>query len=128
MNKSRTEWTFETVPQSFWTTIEQAGGDNQRFRDLLAEVPRDQLREMYWQYRELAQQLFSEEHLDHMDPEASEDTALDIANWVVMQGRDRYLDIYEHPEKTPYTHQGRGPSFHSIIVYVFRERFGEAVV
>jgi hypothetical protein len=122
------EWRFEEVPDSFWQRIEAARGDPERFRASLADMSRDELKEMYTQYTELAEQLFTEAHLARLGPEATEDTAMDLANWVVMQGKDFYKKVHSDPKKTPRRRQLHGPSFASMMVREFRKRFGEAIV
>jgi len=121
------EWSFDSVPDSFWARIEAAHGDSEKFRGSLADASRDELQEMFTQYTELAEQLFTEAHTALLGPDATEDTAMDIANWVVMQGKDYYRKVRDDPSQTPRTRQLRGPSFASMIVREYRKRFGEAI-
>src|SRR5262245_61056949 len=97
------EWNFASVPESFWKLIEDAHGDPDRFRALIAALSQKKLQEMYFQYKALAAQLFTKQHEARMHPDATEDTAKDIAEWVVAQGRKTYEDVRDHPEKTPRT-------------------------
>ena len=121
------EWSFDSVPDSFWARIEAAHGDSEKFRDSLAGASRDELREMFTQYTELAEQLFTEAHTALMGADATEDTAMDIATWVVMQGKDYYRKVHDDPSQTPRKRQLRGPSFASMIVREYRKRFGAAI-
>src|SRR5437867_8645585 len=115
MEDERQEWTIETVPGSFWKRIQEANGDNDRFQSLLADLSQEELRDMYWQYYDLASRLFTPEHLSYLDPDASEDDILDLSTWSVMQGRQYYEDVLNHPEKTPPVSSVRGMDFLSVL-------------
>ena len=118
---TRRTWRFEDVPVSFWARIEAAQGDGERFRASLAELSREELQEMFDQYLELVDQLFSSDHYDN------DDTTSDIATWVVMQGREHYRNVRDNPDTAPRTRQLHGLSFASIISRDFRRRFGEPI-
>lgn len=117
-------WRPEEVPQSFWNTIAEARGDRERFRQLVSTWSPEQLHEAFDQYLELAHQLFTEKHLVRMGPDVSEDAWMDVANWVVMQGQDFYWEVFSDPEKTPSCDVVRGPSFASVLIEVYNDRFG----
>jgi hypothetical protein len=125
MNSEKRDWTPEEVPQSFWDLVNAAQGDNEKFRALIADLPKERLREMYDQFNALAHQLFTPKHLAKFGSDASEDAWMDVANMVVSKGEDYYWDVYEDPEKTPGRDQVRGRSFGSVLVQVFADRFGE---
>jgi hypothetical protein len=122
---TRKEWRPEEVPQSFWDNIAAGEGDLEKFRALTLKLSREELRETYDQYLSLAHQLFSPQHLAALGPNASDDAWMDVANWIVMQGQDFYWDVFENPDKTPSREKVRGPTFASVLVQTFGERFGE---
>ncbi|MCG8424914.1 MAG: hypothetical protein MJE77_44080 [Proteobacteria bacterium] len=125
MTEKTKKWTLGTVPESFWEPIDRAEGDREKFREIAMAMPAEELIELHAQYMAMAEELFTPRHLDHLGPNVSEDALMDIANWVVMQGGDCYFDIYDHPEKTPTRDMISGPSFASIMVEVYGDRFGE---
>lgn len=125
MTKTSKEWAPEEVPQSFWDAIAAGQGDLEKFRALAMKLSREELREMYDQYRSLSHQLLSEEHLAKLEPDLSDDAWMDISDWVVMKGQDFYWDVFENPERTPSREQARGRHFATVLVETFGDRFGE---
>ena len=110
------------APRSFWQPIEDAHGDVAEFKKHLLTMSRDELIEMYKTYKEMALELFSEEHLEYL--EDNEDEINDTASWVVTQGEAYYLDVYNNPRKTP-SDADLNQTFMDEIVGVFSERFQE---
>jgi hypothetical protein len=126
MSNGRKEWTPETVPDSFWNRIEAAHGNADRFAELLADVPQDELKDIYWQYYDLAELLLSREHRAYME-NTGEDAVMDLSNWIVSQGRKFYLDVYEHPEKTPPRPPSTIMSFLSALILTYSHRFDDEI-
>jgi hypothetical protein len=119
-------WTFDTVPDSFWQRIAEAHGDADRFLESLKSVTQRELQEMYWQYCDLAERLFETKHYSHMDS-TNDGHVMDLANWIVMQGRNYYLDVRSHPKKTPASQTARGMSFLSQILLEYWKRYDEDI-
>src|SRR5438477_251340 len=92
---------LETVPDEFWSTIEDAHQDPERFRAALHKMDREALADLYWTYEELANHLRTEKFVAHADPDLSEDGVAELANWIVAQGREYYATIFQQPELIP---------------------------
>ena len=103
----------------FWTLIADAAGDRERLRDLAGRLSRRELHEAYEIYRQLASWVTSSE--------IDEDRAVDLANWIVAQGKDYYFDVYYERRTPPEEPEGPGDGFLSIIIRVFMERFGSSI-
>ena len=121
----QTKRNMEEVPRSFWDMIEEAAGDKDRFRARVEALSKEALREAYDQYLELAHTLFTSEHLARMGEDVSEDAWMDVANWVVMQGEEYYKNVFFNPDATPSREEINGPTFASVMVLAFADRFGE---
>ena len=119
-------WTIATVPQAFWDRIENAGRDVRKFKESLAALGENELREVVAQYDGLSKALvvggigrFPEDVR-----EEPTETLEEIANWVITQGRSFYQDVLEHPEKFPRRQQIRRPIFAGAIIEEYTRRFG----
>jgi len=110
------------APRSFWEPIKMAHGDTQKFRTYLLRLDRNEMIEMYKMFKELELDLFSDEHLDHI--EDNEEVVKETASWVVMQGEKYYSEVYNNPEKTP-TGNDLFSDFTGEMVSVFAEKFNE---
>jgi hypothetical protein len=119
------DWAPAEVPPSFWDAIAAGQRDLEKFRSFATTLSRDELREMYDQYTSLAHQLLTEKHLAKLGPDVTDDAWMAVADWVVMQGRDFYWDVFEDPNKTPSREHARGRTFASVLVQSFGDRFGE---
>ena|SRR5688500_8233116 len=119
-------WTIETVPREFWTRIEAAGGDKQKYKEALAGLSEEQLKETMAQFDGLAQSLIRSgfdrfpAELRHELTERLEE----FANWVITQGRAYYEDVLANPEKFPVRSQVRRPIFAGAIIEEYTRRFG----
>lgn len=111
------DWVPDETPAWFWKLIADANGNLERFRGLAEKLSREQLHEAYDLYRGLASCVTSSD-LD-------EDEAVDIANWIVSQGKDYYFDVYEEekpmPDEVP---EDADVGFLAALGKVFRARFG----
>ena len=119
-------WTIATVPQAFWDRIEGAGGDIRKFKESLATLTQDELREMVAQYDGLSKTLVVSGIRQFPEDvrEEQTETLEEIANWVITQGRAFYQDVLEHPDKFPRRNQIRRPIFAGAIIAEYTRRFG----
>ncbi len=116
------QWTLDNVPRAFWDVIEAAHQDPKQFRATVDTLSQERIRELYHQYRGLTLDLFSDEHYEALGG-VSEDTAQDIAAWVVMQGEQFYRKVHDDPKSTP-PRRMTGKSLASVLVEAHLERFG----
>lgn len=112
----------------FWAIVAEAERDRSRMRVLLEGMSREQMIDFHRQFFDAAMAVATPAHVSHMAPGTSEDGADDISRWVVAQGRDYYLEVLYHPEKTPAEVEPHSPAqiFYE-IPRVFIQRFGEDI-
>lgn len=113
----------DEAPEEFWALIEASRQDPIRFRELLKPMQRDEMVRFCWTYEELAIHLRTERHLRHAAKSLSEDAMAELANWVVAQGKARYREVLEHPERIPPRHDDSG--FLSQLVEEYEMRHGD---
>jgi hypothetical protein len=115
----------DTVPEEFWTAIEEAEQEPARFRAILKRMNRGRIVRFYWTYEELANRLRTERYWPHVDPDLSEDGLAELVNWVVAQGKEYYRKILESPELIPRKKNDAG--LLSELVEEYEERYGDDV-
>ena len=119
----RKPWTPEKTPDDFWQTIEKAGRDREKLRELLMRMSRGEIYDFHVYYERLASVLYDQ---PYAADDASEDDAEDIAKWAVAQGKEYYFDLLKNPSRSPHTLPNReGSGFVSTIYDVYYERFGQ---
>lgn len=74
-----------------------------------------------------AAQLADQPFLEHLEPGTSEDTMQDVAEWVVSQGKQFYVDVWNKPQRIGDVDLRTGATFSGVADNVFWERFGMAV-
>lgn len=98
MMNASTNWDLDNVPATFWKLIARAKPDPAVFRAALYGMTREELGELYHQYRGLAYTLLTEEHLAKLG-KVSEDQANDLAFWVVGEGEEYYRRVHANPDQ-----------------------------
>ena len=120
----------DEVPGHFWRIIDRCGGDPERLRAILAELPRHEVQRFCWNFEEAREQLAT---LYGDVASFSEDTVQDICSWVVAQGEEAFVTVWDEAEdvvtdpQSPYGTIQRDPGLLGAAKEVFRARFGEAV-
>lgn len=77
-------------------------------------------------FMEAATQLKDDPFLQHVAPDTSEDGMDDIANWVVSQGKEAYMQVWEHPETVPkHIDVGDPANLYYVAESVYKKRFGK---
>lgn len=108
----------DEVPETLWKIIEDAGGDPERLREILRRLNRGQLSRFAWNYEEAAahiRPLFDELGL-------SEDGMLELANWVVAQGKELYRKVWDDP--SIITEAQNDPGIFGAAVMEYQRRYG----
>jgi hypothetical protein len=111
----------DSIPDDFWQTIEEAGQDRSKFRELLKTMNRGRINRFYWTYEELANRIRTEPYWQYANPDLSEDGMAELANWIVAQGRNYYQNILEHPDQIPARKNDIG--FMSDLVVEYENRY-----
>jgi hypothetical protein len=117
---------LDPVSPWFWDIVERAARNKQKLREILMGMEREEIRRFQREFVEAAVELTDEPFLEHMDPDESEDGAQDISNYVVSQGRERYLHVLQNPSAIPkHVDLGEPTNLSGVAGNVFEERFGE---
>jgi hypothetical protein len=116
---------FDSVPEDFWTIIENARQDPGVFRTMLHDMSRGAIVRFYWTYEELANHIRTERYFPYVHPDLSEDGMAELANWVVAQGKAYYGRILDHPEQIPAKQDDAG--LLSEVVEEYEERFNDDI-
>ena len=120
----------DEVPGHFWAIIDSCSSDRDSLRKQLADLPKEQVLRFCWNYQEAVGQIATLYHeLTHF----SEDTDEDICSWVVAQGEDAFVKVWDDAEdeitnpKSPYGQIQADPGLLGTALEVYKQRFGEEV-
>jgi hypothetical protein len=123
---SRPQWNINTVPGLFWSRIEAAKLNAERFTESLQALSAGELREVFAQFRGLAMSAIErgfKSFPEEVQEEAME-SLTEMASWVITQGRARYEEILEHPERFPKRREIGRPIFAGLVIAEYTRRFG----
>ncbi|NTX00189.1 DUF4240 domain-containing protein [Myxococcus sp. CA040A] len=116
----------EAISDSFWDIIRRAEMRSDRLKRILWEMPEDEVARFHEEFVRASSVLRGSPFDAILDEAVSEDTLMDIAYWVVAQGREFYEGVLEHPNRIPRHVKGGDPAvMHHVAVEVFDERFGK---
>jgi hypothetical protein len=87
------------IPEWFWQLIEEAQQDSARMEALLERLPPEQVREFCGHFEEAVLELYPERTIP--ERKWDWDTIEDVSVCVVAQGKRKYLEVWEHPERFP---------------------------
>lgn len=110
----------------FWRTIDSAGRDRERLRELLMSLSKDDVYKFQDMFLEMAVELRDEPYVFHVAAGESEDGLEDISNWVVSQGRELYEAVIGEPSRMPAEVAVDDPTnLFPVAFEVYFQRFGE---
>ncbi len=110
----------------FWAIIDSAHADRAALRGALLHLSKGDIRRFQEEFVECAGELTCEPFMAFV--EESEDGLDDVAEWVVSQGRAKYLSVIESPSSIPHSVSGMGRAILSGVAYeVYEELFGEGL-
>ena len=112
------------ISATFWNMINRAQKDRSKLRAILMELDREELNRFRYQYKEAAYYLTDDRFVKYMLGR-SEDDIEDLTEWVVGQGKEYFMDIWNHPEHIPpYIPGSRESHLGNVVFKVWREKFG----
>lgn len=109
----------------FWEVVASGHGDPGRMRAVLETMDVPDLLRFHHELEDAVAELQGEP-FDRYLTKDSEDGAMDVAYWVVSQGRDHYHVVFEHPETIPEHVEQHPPGVlhDGVTLSVFHERTG----
>jgi hypothetical protein len=120
---TRKKWSPDELSPEFWNVIGQVKGSRQALQPIVQKMEQGDLYEFYREYEAARLALLAPAFFK---AGLSEDNVEDMAEWAVAQGRDKYRDLWAHPEKMPLDPPDEsGEGFGDLINRTFRERFGQ---
>ncbi|PQO43840.1 DUF4240 domain-containing protein [Blastopirellula marina] len=118
----------DDISQWFWDVVERADRSRDRLKAELQSMTREEVIRFDNEFQEAAVQLVDEPFLDFMEGNVSEDSAKDIADFVVSQGKKVYSEIWANPETIPTSvESGENHTLAGIASEVFWDRFKESI-
>jgi hypothetical protein len=110
----------------FWPLIAEARQDPARMRTLLARMTTKEIHNFYRDYEEAAHELYP----GHSIPERGfdEEEVYVASCWVVAQGREKYLQVWENPELLPHPNEIDCLLYGGIAASLWEERTGEELL
>ncbi|AMV25592.1 hypothetical protein VT84_14440 [Gemmata sp. SH-PL17] len=114
---------FGGAPDWFWAAIDAIRAAPELAEAALNSLPRERLRQFYFAYRELTDELYG----DYCDDERGwhEDDILTASSWVVNQGEPFYRAVYEDLRLYPDPSEVPPSDLSGLVAEVSRKRFGE---
>ncbi|GEN06038.1 Protein of unknown function [Myxococcus fulvus] len=112
----------------FWDIIRRANGQASALREILWEMNESDVARFHEEFVRTSSVLRGEPFDLMLGQEVSEDGLMDIAYWVVAQGRDFYTSVLEQPQTIPRSVSIGDPAvMHHVTVEVFDEKFGKSL-
>jgi hypothetical protein len=110
----------------FWEVIASARGDVAQMQTILDELDVPSLLRFHYELEDAVCEFQDDMFAEYLTKE-SEDGAIDVAYWVVSQGRDYYHEIFAYPERIPRDVEWhpRGVLHDGISLGAYYERTGE---
>ncbi|WP_338871431.1 DUF4240 domain-containing protein [Myxococcus stipitatus] len=117
----------EVVSAQFWEVIHRASGQPNELERILWEMDEAEIARFHEEFVRITSVLQGEPFDRMMGGDVSEDGLMDIAYWVVAQGREFYEDILRHPERIPREVRDGDPVLRmgGVAGDVMEEKFGK---
>ena len=114
---------FGGAPDWFWAAIDETRAAPGSAEAVLTALSRERLRQFYFAYRELTDELYG----DYRDDERGwhEDDIFTASSWVVNQGEAFYRAVYENLRLYPDPADVPPSDLSGLVAVVSRKRFGE---
>jgi hypothetical protein len=113
------------IKDFFWSIIEQCNKDPYKLEEILLKKDRNTIYKFAGEFSDAAIELTCDRHIEYMQV-ASEDLIEDMCNWIVIQGKDYYENVWNNPEIMPkYDDIERGVNLASVAEIVYEQKFGE---
>jgi len=110
----------EVFSDWFWEIMANAKGDRTRLEALLRDMSRDDLSDLFNEFKAAAATLRGSRHEPYL-ADLSEDQVADITEWVVAQGRSTYSNVMVHPDQIPLS--ADNPCYSGAIVLEYRNKY-----
>jgi hypothetical protein len=118
---------LDHLSEWFWDIVGRANKSPETLEGILRNMSKEEVRRFQEEFVDASADLRVEPFTTHMI-KGSEDSVEDVAHWVVSQGRDYFLRIWNNPEQIPFSVEEGDPSMlYSVAPRIYRERFGETL-
>jgi hypothetical protein len=119
-------FTPDEIPEWFWDIIRRAGRSKDKLRELLMTMSKDEIYRFAGNFTEAATQLNDDPFLRFVNPDESEDGVMDIAHWVVSQGKEHFAQVWEKPDTiAKHVDVGDPQNLFGVAEKVYEDKFGE---
>ncbi len=86
------------ISEKFWNILDKAEKNQEKLYQLLYALEREELINFESDFLKARMQICSQRFEDSLGRGRSEDTILDVSEWVISRGKDYYFKILKTPE------------------------------
>ena len=118
---------LDHISDWFWDIVGRANKSQDTLEEILGAMSMEEVRRFQEEFVDASAEIQAEPFTDHMI-KGSEDSVEDVAHWVVSQGREYFLRIWNNPEQIPFSvEEADASNLYSVAPKVYYERFGETI-
>jgi len=110
----------EEISDWFWDIVARADRSPDTLKHILSELPDNQVRRFALEFLDASGRFNQESFTRYLGPSYSEDGVADMTEWVVSQGKDFFLTVWNHPETVEVYDVGK-PEHRVSLVFVAEE-------
>lgn len=114
----------DEISDWFWAMIDAARGSREMLEAKLYKLEKEEIIRFHHEFLDAAVELTDGPFLEQLDESTSEDTLQDLAEWVVSQGKQFYIEVWKDPRRIADIDLRKGVTYSSVADNVFWERFG----
>ena len=117
-----------SISDWFWGVIFKANKNEELLRTLLLGLTIEEIYQFQEEFLLACNSLKGDIFLEYINDDESEDGIADITRWVVSQGKDYYMSVWENPEKIPSESDSSTPGIlYGIAREVYEEKGGKGL-
>ena len=109
----------DEIPERFWKILQDAKQDPRGLDGVLENLDRTTIEKLAWNYEAAVTALKS---IPPAKEDLSEDVLDELCNWIVAQGKDYFMEVWDSPELA--IDEKLDPGILSAILQHYEDRFG----